>query len=468
MRAAIMGFLLLLAALVAAPCPAPAVVILDSTWREEGGKPGQEADGFGAHVALANQPQFRAVLALDAADGSEDGVGSGTWIGNDDRYGYVLTAAHNFDDTSLGDLVFRTAKGTLLRGERVWIHPKYAKDGDDCTGVDLALVRLRRPIGDSGPQPLLYGGSDERRRTITFVGYGTRGIASVGEDEKYNKGTDKAAAEGVVDESVPNSPGAETCEDAGNYLTVFLPREDGSIANPAGGARRPVSRLAGLLGAGDSGGSAWTQIGGEWVIVGVNVSGDGDAKYGDHSWFARVAGARAWIASLFPGARFTDSPEPAAAAAPSPAAVPPAAAAAANEATKPITQASRATPDPAPGRVGECVTGTHFFALSEGAWYPGKVRGAGSSSGTCSIRFDGYEAEQDEDVARGELLPWSADGPGTPLASCRVGTKVIAEEDGVWYPGTVKRANTKGCLVTYEDTDYDDEVVPLSRLRTLH
>jgi len=95
-------------------------------------------------------------------------------------------------------------------------------------------------------------------------------------------------------------------DDGGNYLGVFLPKEDGSIANPYGGARKPATRLVGLLGAGDSGGSTWMRLGSRWVIVGVNGNGTGKARYGDSSWMARVSPHRDWIVGRFPGARFVD------------------------------------------------------------------------------------------------------------------------------------------------------------------
>ena len=56
--------------LAAAPLPSGAVIILDGTWRAEG--------GFRAHLALADQPQFASVIALSSDDGQVWGSGSGT------------------------------------------------------------------------------------------------------------------------------------------------------------------------------------------------------------------------------------------------------------------------------------------------------------------------------------------------------------------------------------------------------
>ncbi|HYH18888.1 MAG TPA: trypsin-like serine protease [Azospirillum sp.] len=434
-----------------APRAAPAVVVLDSTWREEGGARGREAAGFGAHIRLAREPQFRSLVAVSYDDGATWGSGSGTWIGNDDAHGYVLTSAHVLEDTAANTVVVRTDGGTILRGTRAWIHPGYKPEGD-YTGVDVAILRLARPVTDAGPPPVLYSGSAEKGRTITFMGFGTRGIGSVGENERYNRGSEKAAAQGLVEEAVPLRRMSAKVEDPGNYLTVFLPREDGGIENPLGGPRRPVSRLAGLLGSGDSGGSAWMPLGGGWVVVGINTSGDGEAQYGDNSWFVRVSGVRPWIASVFSGARFAADGD--AVAALSPVQMPTAA---------PVALASAATPGDAAG----CRVRERLFVFSDEAWYPAVVRGAGGAPGACRVRFDGYGADEDEVVGASRMLPWNADGPGAPLTACQPGAAVVAETDGVWYPATVLRGGTKSCTVHYDDEEEEDESLPFRRLRTL-
>lgn len=295
---------LLLGCLAAAP--AGAVVILDSTWKAEGGAKGRESAGFKAHLALAAEPQFRAVLAL-ASDGETWGEASGTWIGNDDGHAYVLTAGHVFDRPAKPDAyVVRGPSGRVLKADKVWLHPKWNGDNDTRTGYDLALIRLTTRITDAGPAPVLYAGAGEKGRTVTFVGYGNRGTGSSGEKAAYYTGSDKAAAQGVVDEWVDIVEPTPRSGDGGNYIGFFLPKEDGSIENPYGGSNRPVNRLAGLLGAGDSGGSTWMKLGSRWVIVGVNANGTGKARYGDTSWAVRVSPHREWIQGIFPGAQFAE------------------------------------------------------------------------------------------------------------------------------------------------------------------
>lgn len=296
-------FLLLITLLLMAS-PAPAVVILDSTWAEEGGDADDPSAGFGAAIELAYRPAFRATVALSADGGEYWSDCTGTWIGNGAGHGYVLTAAHCFvdgeDSVAPTDVLVRSTGGRVYRVVEGVIHDGYV-DTDQTTGEDLAILVLHRPVQDAGLPPLLYGGDDEAGRILTFVGYGARGVASIGEHEDYHDGGDqRAAAQGLVEVVKDEADD----EDTGNYLGVFLPAEDGSIENPYGGDDHPVNRLVGLLGSGDSGGPAWMRIDGRWVVAGVNSNGTGNAEAGETSWFVRVSGQREWIETHAPMARF--------------------------------------------------------------------------------------------------------------------------------------------------------------------
>lgn len=283
---------------------ANAVTILDTTWQAEGGAKGKEAAGFGAHLRLAAEPQFRSVLAL-STDGESWGEATGTWIGNDASHAYVLTAAHVYELPASPDTYsVRAPDGSLHNPDRIWVHPQWNGDTETRTGFDLAILRLPAPLTNAGPQPFLYSGKGESGQLITFVGYGSRGIGSAGEHHRFHHGSDKAAAHGTVDQWVDMVQPTPRDSDGGNYLGIYLPREDGSIPNPYGGATKPATRLTGLLGSGDSGGSAWVQLGGSWAIVGVNSNGSGTAAYGESSWFTRISGHGAWISSVYSGARF--------------------------------------------------------------------------------------------------------------------------------------------------------------------
>ncbi|MFI5002638.1 MAG: trypsin-like serine protease [Reyranellales bacterium] len=278
-------------ATLAAARPAGSVIILDSTWRAEGGRPGRESAGFRAHIALANQPQFAGLVSF-SYDGETWGAASGTWIGNMGGQGLVLTAAHVYEPGDLAtEYVYRTGSGSVRRGVRLDLHPVYNWNNEETTGYDFAIVWLDGPVTDSGPPPALYAGTAEEGARIVMVGYGNRGIGSVGEAPEYYTPSDKAAAENTVDEVIPAVRPVPEDEDAGNWFGVTLHREG-----------EGASRLDGILGAGDSGGSAWIRTAGGWAIAGVNSNGG--ETYDAHAYFARVSGARDWIGRFAPIARF--------------------------------------------------------------------------------------------------------------------------------------------------------------------
>lgn len=285
---------------------AKAVTILDSTWQEEGGAKGREWAGFSAHLRLAAEPQFRSVVAF-STDGQTWGEASGTWIGNDQNHAYILTAAHIYEQPADPKTYsVRSPDGLIHRPDRIWVHPDWNGDTETRTGFDLAILRLPAPLTNAGPQPLLYRGNKEAGKLITFLGFGSRGIGSTGEKDRFYRGSDKVAAQNVVDQWVKTAQPLPRGGDGGNYLGIYLPKEDGSIPNPYGGAAKPRTRLSGLLGSGDSGGSAWMQSQGAWVIVGINSNGSGTASYGESSWFARISPHQSWISNIFTGVHFTD------------------------------------------------------------------------------------------------------------------------------------------------------------------
>jgi hypothetical protein len=265
--------------------PACAVIILDDTWRAEG--------GFRAHVELANQPQFASVIALSNDDGQVWGAASGTWLSNVGRRARILTAAHIFDrDGAADDYVYRTPGGQVVQGTDVVFHPLYNWNNAERSGYDLAVVRLEGPIDGAGPPPALYGGATEAGQRIVMVGWGNRGIGSVGERPDYNSIPGKAAAENKVDKVIAAVRPPPKSGDAGNWLGVTLRREG-----------QGAERMDGILGSGDSGGSAWIRTGDGWAIAGVNANGNGDT-YGSQCWFARVSGVRDWLSATVPGLRF--------------------------------------------------------------------------------------------------------------------------------------------------------------------
>lgn len=270
------------------------VIILNSTFKKS---------GFRQAENLALSPQFASLIYLQG----ESESGSGAWIGNYSGHGYVLTAGHLFPPgTKASAYSYITLDGTEYNGIEVFIHPLWNENSDDRTGYDFAIVRLEDEITDLGTQPALYSGTSEKGKMLTFIGYGWRGAGIKGEDTSIDTHDRPAAAIGLIEyvknavEPVPKSG------DAGNYLGIWLPREDGSIPNPLknDGIITPVSPLTGILGSGDSGGPAWIKTDNGWAIAGINSDGSGNAAYGDTSWFGRVSHIQSWILKIIPTAVF--------------------------------------------------------------------------------------------------------------------------------------------------------------------
>lgn len=273
-------------ALAGASRPAGGVIIQDDTYHRQ---------GFRAHMALAHQPQFASLLTFSEDEGKTWNHSSGSWLGNFGGSACVLAAGHSFSrDGGADGYLYRTTTGQIRQGRALFRHPDYNDDSNYRGGYDSAIVLLQGTIDDLGAPPLLFARQVEDGERIVMVGYGTRGIGSKGElPELDNAHDNKTAAENTIDEVMEPVHPLPADEDAGNWMRVTLNRES------EGG--RP---LDGILGGGDSGGSAWMQIDGRWGIVGINASGG--EQYGEHAFFACIAGLRPWLGHVVPGLRFVE------------------------------------------------------------------------------------------------------------------------------------------------------------------
>lgn len=204
------------------------------------------------------EPQFSSLIYLEADSGS----GSGAWIGNYAGHGYILTAAHLFSsDMKANSYSYLSLDDTEYEGEAVFLHPLWNGNLDDRTGYDFAIVRLKEEVSDAGTLPSLYDGTSEKGKILTFIGYGWRGTGTKGQDTSIETGDNPAAAEGLIESVVEAVEPVPSKKDAGNYLGIWLPKENGKLPNPFNDndATKPVSPLCGILGSGDSGGPAWIQ-----------------------------------------------------------------------------------------------------------------------------------------------------------------------------------------------------------------
>jgi len=137
--------------------------------------------------------------------------------------------------------------------------------------------------------------------------------------------------------------------------------------------------------------------------------------------------------------------------------------------TRPQASATQAgaTPASAGGKAG-CTPGARFFVMHEDAWWSVTAREASKSGDRCIARIDGG-SDDDITFALDESRAWSIDGPGTAIAKCTSGDKVLVSyKDGGWHPSKITGNAAAGakCPIKY-DSDDTKEAVELKRVRRL-
>lgn len=239
---------------------------------------------------LGNSAAFSSVGRVEIDYGSGfQAIGTATLFGRD----RIVSAAHVFDSDALDGAVGvrinfgrnRISNIDFQTAGVVTLNPGY---NPVSLRDDVSVAFLDTPINLAPAR--FYTGSRLRLDTkVTFVGYGNTGTGSTGS---------------TVYSSVKR--GGENA--LGRYLTggrnfiIDFDKPGTSRYNSLGS---PLAlRLEGLLGAGDSGGSAWVKVNNRWQLIGINSYGEDwelDGKedgYGDYSGFVYLPRYVDWVRSL--------------------------------------------------------------------------------------------------------------------------------------------------------------------------
>jgi hypothetical protein len=244
--------------------------------------------------SLGRSAAFKSVgrVEIDYGRGYE-AIGTATLYGRD----RVVSAAHVFDDSSLAGA--RRVRINFGKGRTrtidftsvgtVNINPRY---NPRTLKNDLSVAFLSRPF-NLAPARIYTGRKLSLDSRITFVGYGDTGTGLTGSSTYSTK---KRGGENAVGRYLLR----------GRDFEVDFDRAGTSRYNSLGS---PVAmRLEGLLGPGDSGGSAWVYRNGRWRMVGINSygldwfpRGNGNGvsdDYGDRSGFVYLPRYSRWLDSL--------------------------------------------------------------------------------------------------------------------------------------------------------------------------
>lgn len=210
-----------------------------------------------------------------------------SWLGEDEKNTYILTAAHctryGNNLTAPWNGSFYNRNGELLaRNGVLHVHPYRLNSppghGGASTDIAVIVANKVKPLLDDRNQPTqqpwLYDGSNELNHTVNFIGYGVWGIR--------NPGSQSFSMPGFPQRRVWGQSFINGIWEADHGIGApFVPERDAK-----GWAR---------VSSGDSGSSWWQQQQGFWTIIATTNGGDANRSTG-----ARVSKYVPWIKSIYP------------------------------------------------------------------------------------------------------------------------------------------------------------------------
>lgn len=184
----------------------------------------------------------------------------------------VLTAAHCIPENTQAAQTFEVG-GATYGTSQVVVHPDYGS-----RDIDLAVMLLNQSVTNVEPSNI-HRDTPEVGQSLTIVGFGATGTAQSGHDDSFGV---KHVGQTPIDE-------VTATEINWNY-------DDPSESNTAPG---------------DSGGPAFIQVDGQYVVAGVTSGGTlENAGLGDYSFDIRVDAFADWIDGIVGGTNdpVTDPP----------------------------------------------------------------------------------------------------------------------------------------------------------------
>jgi secreted trypsin-like serine protease len=232
------------------------------------------------------------------------GYGSATLIAKD----WLLTAAHVIKEDTGKPADFKfSLSGTDYEIDKFEFNPNKVWDSTKKgKGYDIALVKLKKAVGDVNPSSLYSGKWDTKTlyaADAAFSGWGRIGDGKVG-DNKANDGKRRAATNAIDAIDLVNPQTNEKLientfmvdfdngEDANNKMANFVPfGANNSLAQP--------TSLEGCTAPGDSGGGFFIKVGDAWQIAGVAESTN-SSLYGAVPFFTAIRDHNDWIVNTVP------------------------------------------------------------------------------------------------------------------------------------------------------------------------
>ena len=266
-------------------------------------------------------PDLSVVGALISTNGA---LGTATLIAPN----YIVTAAHVVkndyyetprsndwqfylnDDFGLADYSQKYQIAEIII-HPVWIarQTTYNSLGDgDQLGVDLAVLKLNRPVVGFFPARLPDTNDDPLGERVVIAGFGSLVEGSSGSQDSTNQL--RVGGENMIDRSVAkvDKTGVDQSQRGGVLGIDFDSSQSqhntlssGSIELLGNGQSQatPLS-LEASTAVGDSGGPAFVQTNGAWRVHGVVSYGTTDSSYGDVTIYTRLASHYDWILEQLP------------------------------------------------------------------------------------------------------------------------------------------------------------------------